>query len=111
MLRTGEFQQRSAELGAHLHARLHEMTGARLIEGSRGRGLWAGVDVPPHHGSGSAVARRLLERGVLVKGTHGTIIRLAPPVVIHRSDLDSGLDRSDLDSGLDRLTEVLTRSA
>ncbi|WP_405428193.1 ornithine--oxo-acid transaminase [Streptomyces erythrochromogenes] len=102
MLRTGEFQQRSAELGAHLHARLHEMTGASLIEGSRGRGLWAGVDVPAHHGSGSAVARRLLERGVLVKDTHGTTIRLAPPLVI---------DRSDLDWGLDRLAEVLTRSA
>ncbi|MFE5680663.1 ornithine--oxo-acid transaminase [Streptomyces erythrochromogenes] len=101
MLRTGEFQQRSAELGAHLHARLHEMTGAGLIEGSRGRGLWAGVDVPPHHGSGSAVARRLLERGVLVKDTHGTTVRLAPPLVI---------DRSDLDWGLDRLAEVLTRS-
>ncbi|MFD9516592.1 ornithine--oxo-acid transaminase [Streptomyces sp. NPDC059979] len=100
MLRTGEFQQRSTDLGARLHARLHEMTGAGLIEGSRGRGLWAGVDVSPRHGSGSAVARRLLDRGVLVKDTHGTTIRLAPPLVI---------DEEDLDWGLDRLAEVLAR--
>lgn len=65
------------------------------------RGLWAGVDVPPRHGSGSAAALRLLERGVLVQDTHGTTIRLAPPPVIERSDLDWGLDRP---------AEVLTRS-
>ncbi|MEV7611945.1 ornithine--oxo-acid transaminase [Streptomyces sp. NPDC089799] len=102
MLRTGEFQQRAADLGARLHARLHEMTTAGLVEASRGRGLWAGVDVPAHHGGGGAVARRLLEHGVLVKDTHGSTIRLAPPLVITEDDLEWGLDR---------LAEVLARPA
>ncbi|MEV8533802.1 ornithine--oxo-acid transaminase [Streptomyces sp. NPDC051211] len=93
MLRTGEFQQRATELGAHMHARLGEMTATGLLEAVRGRGLWAGVDVPARHGGGSAVARRLLESGVLVKDTHGSTIRLAPPLVIGQEDLDWGLDR------------------
>ncbi|MFG2292344.1 ornithine--oxo-acid transaminase [Streptomyces sp. NPDC048603] len=102
MLRTGEFQQRAAELGTRLHARLHEMTAAGLVEASRGRGLWAGVDVADRHGGGGAVARRMLERGVLVKDTHGSTIRLAPPLVITEQDLEWGLDR---------LAEVLARPA
>ncbi|WP_420081573.1 ornithine--oxo-acid transaminase [Streptomyces sp. JL4002] len=93
MLRTGEFQERATALGALLHERLRAMERAGVIEGSRGRGLWAGVDVAGRHGSGSAVAGRLLERGVLVKDTHGTTIRLAPPLVIDEADLAWGLDR------------------
>ncbi|MEU8779846.1 ornithine--oxo-acid transaminase [Streptomyces sp. NPDC048606] len=102
MLGTGEFQERSARLGARLHGRLDELTAAGLIESSRGRGLWAGVDVPPRHGSGGEIARRLLRSGVLVKETHGSTIRLAPPLVIEEADLDWGLDR---------LAEVLARPA
>ncbi|MEV7171572.1 ornithine--oxo-acid transaminase [Streptomyces sp. NPDC093224] len=93
MLRTGEFQERATALGSLLHERLRAMERAGVIEGSRGRGLWAGVDVAGRHGSGSAVAGRLLERGVLVKDTHGTTIRLAPPLVIDEADLAWGLDR------------------
>ncbi|WP_423832833.1 ornithine--oxo-acid transaminase [Streptomyces manipurensis] len=93
MLRTGEFQERATALGALLHERLRAMERAGVIEGSRGRGLWAGVDVAGRHGSGSALAGRLLERGVLVKDTHGTTIRLAPPLVIDEADLAWGLDR------------------
>ncbi|MEO4033451.1 ornithine--oxo-acid transaminase, partial [Mycolicibacterium smegmatis] len=40
MLRRGEFQQRSTELGAHLHARLQDLIG-RGVLAVRGRGLWA----------------------------------------------------------------------
>jgi ornithine--oxo-acid transaminase len=43
--------------------------------------------------SGRDVCERLAERGVLAKDTHGTTIRLAPPLVVSEEDLDWGLDR------------------
>jgi ornithine--oxo-acid transaminase len=39
------------------------------------------------------VCERLAARGVLAKETHGTVIRLAPPLVISEADLDWGLDQ------------------
>ncbi|MBE9373014.1 ornithine--oxo-acid transaminase [Saccharopolyspora sp. HNM0983] len=89
LLRTGEFQQRSRELGARMHARLAELTGAAEV---RGRGLWAGVDLAPSGPTGRQVCERLAERGVLCKETQQTTLRLAPPLVITEPELDAGLD-------------------
>ncbi|MFD4372740.1 ornithine--oxo-acid transaminase [Streptomyces sp. NPDC058486] len=93
MLRTGEYQQRAAELGEHLHAELGLLVGGGAVEAVRGRGLWAGVDIAAARGTGREVSERLMERGVLVKDTHGATIRVAPPLVISKEDLDWGLDQ------------------
>ena len=95
MLREGGIQQRAAELGEHLHQELAALAGAArgAVTGVRGRGLWAGVDIAPEHGTGRQISERLMERGVLVKDTHGSTIRLAPPLVIAKDDLDWGLAR------------------
>ncbi|WP_367434183.1 ornithine--oxo-acid transaminase [Streptomyces celluloflavus] len=93
LLRTGEFQQRATELGAHLHHELGPLAGGGAVDAVRGRGLWAGVDINPSRGSGRAVSERLLARGVLVKETHGATIRIAPPLMISKADLDWGLDQ------------------
>ncbi|WP_051839769.1 ornithine--oxo-acid transaminase [Streptomyces sp. NRRL F-5126] len=90
MLRTGEYQERAACLGDHLHEQLGLLVGGGVTQ-VRGRGLWAGVDIAPRHGTGRQVSERLMDRGVLVKDTHGSTIRLAPPLVISREDLDWGL--------------------
>ncbi|NUU20188.1 MAG: ornithine--oxo-acid transaminase [Streptomycetaceae bacterium] len=92
MLRTGEFQQRSTELGDHLHRELHTMLGG-AITAIRGRGLWAGVDIDPARGTGRDVSQAQMARGVLVKDTHGATIRIAPPLVIEKDDLDWALDQ------------------
>ncbi|SCK27739.1 ornithine--oxo-acid transaminase [Streptomyces sp. WMMB 322] len=92
MLRTGEFQQRAKELGEHLHHELGVLTGGAVRE-VRGRGLWAGVDIDPAHGSGRELSEKLMERGVLVKDTHGSTIRIAPPLVVTKEDLDWGLEQ------------------
>lgn len=91
MLREGEIQRAAAELGEHLHHELAQLTSAGAVTAVRGRGLWAGLDVAPEHGTGRQVSERLLERGVLVKETHGATIRLAPPLVVSKEDLDWGL--------------------
>jgi ornithine--oxo-acid transaminase len=91
MLRSGEYQARAAELGAHLHGELALLVGGGAVTQVRGRGLWAGVDIDPALGTGREISERLLARGVLVKDTHGSTIRLAPPLVISKDDLDWSL--------------------
>lgn len=93
MLRTGEFQRRAAELGDHLQRELRLLMDTGAVTAARGRGLWAGVDIAPEHGTGREVSERLVDLGVLVKDTHGPTIRIAPPLVISKEDLDWGLDR------------------
>jgi ornithine--oxo-acid transaminase len=86
MLATGEPQERARRLGAVLHARLADLVGHGVLE-VRGRGLWAGIDIDPALATGRAVCERLAERGVLAKDTHGSTIRLAPPIVVEEEDL------------------------
>ncbi|MFF4600348.1 ornithine--oxo-acid transaminase [Amycolatopsis sp. CA-161197] len=91
LLQTGEYQQRSAELGAHLHERLSALVGHGLSE-VRGRGLWAGVDIAPGGPTGRAASEALAGLGVLCKETHDHTLRIAPPLVISRNELDRGID-------------------
>ncbi|MEU7063650.1 ornithine--oxo-acid transaminase [Streptomyces sp. NPDC046161] len=93
MLRTGEYQQRATELGDHLHRELNLLVGGGAVTAVRGRGLWAGVDIDPARGTGREISEKLMELGVLVKDTHGSTIRIAPPLVISKEDLDWGLDQ------------------
>jgi ornithine--oxo-acid transaminase len=92
MLQTGEYQARATELGVILRARLDALLG-RGVVGVRTRGLWAGVDIDPGVGTGRMVCEALMARGVLAKDTHGSTIRLAPPLVISPDDLNWGLDQ------------------
>ena len=87
ILRRGEFQSRSAELGERLHSRLRALIGNGVIA-VRGLGLWAGVDIDPSIGTGKQISMRLAERGVLVKDTHGSTLRFAPPLVITAEEID-----------------------
>ncbi|MDQ3404213.1 MAG: ornithine--oxo-acid transaminase [Actinomycetota bacterium] len=91
LLATGEFQERSATLGAHLHTRLGELVGHGVAE-VRGRGLWAGVEIAPGGPSGREASQALMAKGVLCKETHDTTLRVAPPLVITEADLDRGID-------------------
>ncbi|AEM87936.1 ornithine--oxo-acid transaminase [Streptomyces violaceusniger] len=92
MVRTGEFQRRSATLGELLHRELGLLVG-RGVEQVRGRGLWAGVDIHPSRGTGRQISERLMDRRVLVKDTRGATIRIAPPLVISEEDLEWALDQ------------------
>ena len=86
LLATGEMQERASVLGERLQAGLRGLMGRGVTE-VRGAGLWAGVDIEPALATGREVCELLMERGVLVKDTHGSTIRLAPPIVVEAEDL------------------------
>ncbi len=90
LLATGEMQERSGKLGTHLHSRLSALP-RQMVAQVRGRGLWAGVEFTAI--GGREACERLARHGVLAKDTHGTTIRLAPPLIISEADLDWALDR------------------
>ena len=92
MLATGDYQKRAAQLGERLHARLRGLVGSG-VTAVRGLGLWAGIDIDPKLGDGRDVCERLLGKGLLAKETHGSTVRLAPPIVITPEEVDWAVDR------------------
>jgi ornithine--oxo-acid transaminase len=92
MLSTGEYQERARVLGERLHARLRTLIGHGVVT-VRGAGLWAGIDIDPALATGRDVCELLVARGVLAKDTHGSTIRLAPPIVVEPEDLDWAVDQ------------------
>ncbi|WP_369037018.1 ornithine--oxo-acid transaminase [Streptomyces adonidis] len=90
LLETGEFQRRAAELGVVLRDGLTGLVGKGVV-GFRSRGLWAGVDIDPAIGTGREISERLMRSGILVKDTHGSTIRLAPPLTVTAEELRSAV--------------------
>jgi ornithine--oxo-acid transaminase len=78
--------ERSAALGAWLLSELRRIE-SPLVTDIRGRGLFIGIEVDRSRVTARAVVDKLLERGLLSKDTHGTVVRIAPPLVIARKDL------------------------
>jgi ornithine--oxo-acid transaminase len=91
MLSTGEYQQRAERLGKVLSDGLGRLVG-HGIDAVRCRGLWAGVDLDPSLMTGLEASHRLLEQGVLVKDTHGSTVRIAPPLVIEEHEIEVLVD-------------------
>ncbi len=83
------FAARSAELGEYALARLQEIDSPHVAS-VRGKGLWIAIDL---NSAARPFCEALKERGVLCKETHDTVIRLAPPLMISREDLEWGLEQ------------------
>ena len=84
--------ERAAELGEHLRQRLSGLR-SPLVREARSIGLWAGVELVAEAGGARKYCYRLKERGLLCKDTHVNTIRLAPPLVITRDELDWAIDQ------------------
>jgi ornithine--oxo-acid transaminase len=77
----------SATLGTYLLERLRALK-SPLITEVRGRGLFVGIEIDPAQASARRVCEELMRRGLLSKETHETVVRLAPPLVISRAQID-----------------------
>jgi ornithine--oxo-acid transaminase len=58
-----------------------------LIREVRGRGLYLGIEIDSRRLPARRVVDRLLARGILSKDTHGTVVRIAPPLNVAQADL------------------------
>ncbi len=93
LLSTGEYQKRARDLGKTFSARLQGFVDEGLLVAQRSVGLWAGIDLDPRYGTGHDLCVELMKQGVLAKDTHGSTIRLAPPLSTSEEDLHWALDR------------------
>ncbi len=82
-----DLPERSAELGEYALDRLQRIDSPH-VAAVRGKGLWIAIDL---NSPARPFCEALKDRGVLCKETHDTVIRLAPPLMISREDLDWGL--------------------
>jgi ornithine--oxo-acid transaminase len=81
--------KRSAELGAYFLGLLQTLASPELKE-VRGRGLWIGIEL---NSPARPYCEALKDEGVLCKETHDRVIRIAPPLVITRQDIDWAFHR------------------
>jgi ornithine--oxo-acid transaminase len=84
--------ERAAELGDYLLARLREIKSPHVAL-CRGKGLFAGIVLRPRAGGARRFCEALKDRGLLCKETHETIIRLAPPLIITKEEIDWALEQ------------------
>jgi ornithine--oxo-acid transaminase len=82
--------ENSTEQGRYLMERLAQID-SPLIKDIRGRGLLIGLEIHPDRATARAVCERLMTHGILTKETHDTVVRLAPPLIIEREDIDNAV--------------------
>jgi ornithine--oxo-acid transaminase len=92
ILKTDCYQKNARELGDYLFGRLRALKTSKVKE-YRGRGLWVGIHLHDAAGPARGYCERLMAEGLLCKDTHKQVIRLAPPLVITKDELDWALER------------------
>jgi ornithine--oxo-acid transaminase len=84
--------ERSMELGQYLVEKLHQIDSPMISE-IRGSGLFVGIEIDPALGSAREICERLMTRGLLSKETHETVVRLAPPLIVTKEELDWAVEQ------------------
>jgi ornithine--oxo-acid transaminase len=95
--------ERSAELGTYFLERLRQIHNPEIVE-VRGRGLWIAIEL---RGPARPVCEALMHEGLLCKDTHDRVLRIAPPLVITREEIDWAVAR--LTRVFERMTSLTTR--
>jgi len=95
--------ERSKEMGDYLVGQLHGLN-SPLISDIRGRGLFVGIEIDPALCNAREICEALMHRGLLSKETHETVVRLAPPLVINRAEIDWAVEQiSEVLNEMDRI--------
>jgi ornithine--oxo-acid transaminase len=79
--------ERSAELGEYLMDLLLSID-SKYVKEIRGRGLWVGIELEKEAGGARRFCEALMDEGLLCKETHENVIRLAPPLVITKEEIN-----------------------
>ncbi|HSO18065.1 MAG TPA: aminotransferase class III-fold pyridoxal phosphate-dependent enzyme, partial [Desulfosarcina sp.] len=84
--------ENAADQGAYFLGALKSLDDPKIRE-VRGKGLMIGIEFHPEAGGARGYCEKLMAEGMLCKETHDHIIRIAPPLVITRSEIDWALER------------------
>jgi ornithine--oxo-acid transaminase len=83
--------ENSAKMGNYLMSSLGEIESPYVKE-VRGKGLLIGVELHPEAGGARRFCEALMDRGLLCKETHKHVIRIAPPLIVQKDDIDWALE-------------------
>jgi ornithine--oxo-acid transaminase len=84
--------QNSARTGQYFSDCLTEIPN-RHVKEVRGKGLLIGVELKTDSGGARRFAEALIDRGVLAKETHDTVLRFAPPLIIDKKTIDWAMEQ------------------
>lgn len=84
--------ENAARMGAYFLEQLETLESPYIRE-VRGRGLMIGIELQPEAGGARRFCEALMDHGILCKETHENVIRIAPPLVIRREEVDWALER------------------
>ncbi len=90
------------ETGSYFRASLEQLQSQHAcVREMRGAGLMLGVDLDSAE-TAKAVAKELLEKGIIINRTHDTVLRFLPPYIIQKKHVDeviAALDKALQSSG------------
>lgn len=84
--------ENAAAMGEYFLSRLLEIKSSYIKE-VRGKGLMLAVELLPEAGNARNFTEKLMTLGLLCKETHEHTIRLAPPLVVTREEIDWAMER------------------
>lgn len=87
MVAEGQFQKLAVERGERLRKWIEPLVGNGVLA-YRAAGLWFGIDIDPEIATGREVCEKLFELGILAKDTHGSTVRISPPLTISEAEID-----------------------
>lgn len=82
-----KLSENSAAMGERLVKQLKDIN-SDIIQEVRGKGLFIGIEIKPGNISAHDIVLELMNRGILSKDTHETVVRIAPPLTITEKDID-----------------------
>jgi ornithine--oxo-acid transaminase len=86
--------ENACAMGAHFLAGLRHIKSSAVKE-VRGRGLMIAIELHPQAGGARRYCDALRQRGILCKDTHDHTIRVSPPLVVTRDEIDRALEQFD----------------
>ncbi|MGP0565010.1 MULTISPECIES: ornithine--oxo-acid transaminase [unclassified Nitrospina] len=92
--------ENAAHVGGYAMEKLRTIDSPHIKE-VRGRGLMIGIELKPEAGGARRFCEALAQRGVLCKETHENVLRIAPPLIIKKDEIDGAIER---------IQQVLTES-
>ena len=84
--------ENAARMGDYFLQKLRNLE-SPLIKEVRGRGLMLGLELKPEAGGARIFCEQLKDLGILCKDTHLHTIRISPPLVIKKDEIDWALER------------------